>query len=42
MILSFGQQLPMMPTSKRVAGVPRATLAILAGTLPTFHVLMEA
>jgi proton glutamate symport protein len=39
--LSFGQQLLMvftlMLTSKGVAGVPRATLVILLGTLDSFH-----
>jgi proton glutamate symport protein len=43
--LSFGQQLMMMLTlmltSKGVAGVPRAALVILAGTLTTFHLPME-
>ena len=43
--LSFGQQLLMMLTlmltSKGVAGVPRAALVILAGTLSTFHLPME-
>jgi proton glutamate symport protein len=43
--LSFGQQLVMMLTlmltSKGVAGVPRAALVILAGTLSTFHLPME-
>jgi len=43
--LSFGQQLLMMLTlmltSKGVAGVPRAALVILAGTLTTFHLPME-
>jgi proton glutamate symport protein len=43
--LSFGQQLVMMLTlmltSKGVAGVPRAALVILAGTLTTFHLPME-
>lgn len=43
--LSFGQQLLMMLTlmltSKGVAGVPRAALVILAGTLGTFHLPME-
>src|SRR5438477_9468707 len=45
MNLSFGQQLVMMLTlmltSKGVAGVPRAALVILAGTLSTFHLPME-
>ena len=39
--LSFGQQLLMvftlMLTSKGVAGVPRATLVILLGTIDSFH-----
>jgi len=43
--MSFGQQLLMMLTlmltSKGVAGVPRAALVILAGTLSTFHLPME-
>jgi proton glutamate symport protein len=43
--LTFGQQLLMMLTlmltSKGVAGVPRAALVILAGTLTTFHLPME-
>jgi proton glutamate symport protein len=43
--LSFGQQLLMMLTlmltSKGVAGVPRAALVILAGTLSTFRLPME-
>jgi proton glutamate symport protein len=43
--LSFGGQLLMMLTlmltSKGVAGVPRAALVILAGTLSTFHLPME-
>jgi proton glutamate symport protein len=43
--LSFGQQLLMMITlmltSKGVAGVPRAALVILAGTLATFQLPME-
>ena len=43
--LSFGQQLLMMLTlmltSKGVAGVPRAALVVLAGTLTTFHLPME-
>jgi proton glutamate symport protein len=43
--LSFGNQLLMMLTlmltSKGVAGVPRAALVILAGTLSTFHLPME-
>jgi Na+/H+-dicarboxylate symporter len=43
--LPIGQQLLMMLTlmltSKGVAGVPRAALVILAGTLTTFHLPME-
>lgn len=43
--LSFSDQLLMMLTlmltSKGVAGVPRAALVILAGTLTTFHLPME-
>jgi proton glutamate symport protein len=43
--MSFGQQLLMMLTliltSKGVAGVPRAALVILAGTLSTFQLPME-
>ena len=43
--MSLGQQLIMMLTlmltSKGVAGVPRAALVILAGTLGTFHLPME-
>lgn len=43
--MSFGQQLFMMLTlmltSKGVAGVPRAALVILAGTLASFHLPME-
>lgn len=43
--LSAGQQVTMMLalmlTSKGVAGVPRAALVILAGTLSTFHLPME-
>ena len=43
--LSFGDQLLMMLTlmltSKGVAGVPRAALVILAGTLTTFHLPLE-
>jgi proton glutamate symport protein len=43
--LSVGQQvimmLTLMLTSKGVAGVPRAALVILAGTLATFHLPME-
>ncbi|HYK82351.1 MAG TPA: cation:dicarboxylase symporter family transporter [Gemmatimonadales bacterium] len=44
--LSLGQQLLMMltlmVTSKGVAGVPRASLVILAGTLASFHLPVEA
>ena len=43
--MSLGQQLLMMLTlmltSKGVAGVPRAALVILAGTLTTFHLPLE-
>ena len=43
--LAFGTQLVMMLTlmltSKGVAGVPRASLVILAGTLVTFHLPIE-
>jgi proton glutamate symport protein len=43
--LSFGQQLLMMLTlmltSKGVAGVPRASLVILAGTLASFQLPLE-
>ena len=43
--LTLGQQLLMMLTlmltSKGVAGVPRAALVILAGTLSTFHLPIE-
>ena len=43
--LSFGGQLLMMLTlmltSKGVAGIPRGSLVILAGTLSTFHLPME-
>ncbi|HWB85020.1 MAG TPA: dicarboxylate/amino acid:cation symporter [Bryobacteraceae bacterium] len=43
--LTFGAQLLMMLTlmltSKGVAGVPRAALVILAGTLATFHLPIE-
>ena len=43
--MTFGQQMVMMLTlmltSKGVAGVPRAALVILAGTLGTFHLPME-
>ncbi len=45
MNMSIGDQLLMMLTlmltSKGVAGVPRAALVILAGTLATFHLPME-
>ena len=44
--MSLGQQvfmmLTLMLTSKGVAGVPRAALVILAGTLGTFHLPVEA
>ena len=44
--MSLGQQLVMMVTlmltSKGVAGVPRASLVILAGTLASFHLPPEA
>src|SRR5256886_6507376 len=44
--LSLGQQLLMMftlmLTSKGVAGVPRASLVILSGTLATFGLPLEA
>jgi proton glutamate symport protein len=44
--MSLGQQVFMMVTlmltSKGVAGVPRASLVILAGTLGTFHLPVEA
>jgi proton glutamate symport protein len=44
--MSFDQQLIMMltlmVTSKGVAGVPRASLVILAGTLASFHLPLEA
>lgn len=44
--LSLGQQLllmfTLMVTSKGVAGVPRASLVILSGTLATFHLPLEA
>ena len=44
--LTFGQQLVMMLTlmltSKGVAGVPRASLVILSGTLATFGLPLEA
>ena len=43
--LAFGAQvvmlLTLMLTSKGVAGVPRAALVILAGTLATFHLPVE-
>ena len=43
--LSFSQQLvimlTLMLTSKGVAGVPRAAIVILTGTLATFHLPME-
>lgn len=43
--LSFGQQMLMMLTlmlsSKGVAGVPRASLVVLSGTLATFNLPME-
>jgi proton glutamate symport protein len=43
--MTFGQQMVMMLTlmltSKGAAGVPRAALVILAGTLSTFHLPME-
>ena len=43
--MSVGDQLVMMLTlmltSKGVAGVPRAALVILAGTLTTFHLPVE-
>jgi proton glutamate symport protein len=43
--MTFGEQLVMMLTlmltSKGVAGVPRAALVILAGTLTTFHLPVE-
>jgi proton glutamate symport protein len=43
--MSFGEQLVMMLTlmltSKGVAGVPRAALVILAGTLTAFHLPVE-
>ena len=44
--LTLGQQLVMMLTlmltSKGVAGVPRAALVILSGTLASFHIPLEA
>src|SRR4029079_1263472 len=43
--MSFSEQLTMMLTlmlsSKGVAGVPRAALVILSGTLATFHLPVE-
>lgn len=43
--MSFGQQLflmlTLMLTSKGVAGVPRAALVVLTGTLAAFHLPME-
>ena len=43
--MSFGQQLLMvftlMLTSKGVAGVPRAALVILLGTVASFHLPVE-
>jgi proton glutamate symport protein len=46
MAMTLGQQLVMMLTlmltSKGVAGVPRAALVILSGTLATFHIPLEA
>jgi Na+/H+-dicarboxylate symporter len=46
MALTLGQQIVMMLTlmltSKGVAGVPRAALVILSGTLATFHIPLEA
>src|SRR5438270_1582617 len=43
--MSFGEQLllvvTLMLTSKGVAGVPRATLVILLGTAPAFHLPVE-
>ncbi|MBO9571661.1 MAG: dicarboxylate/amino acid:cation symporter [Chitinophagaceae bacterium] len=40
--LSFGEQITMllvlMLTSKGIAGVPRASLVVIAGTLATFHI----
>ena len=45
MNLTIGQQflmmLTLMLTSKGVAGVPRAALVVLAGTLTTFHLPVE-
>ena len=44
--MSLGQQLLMMLTlmltSKGVAGVPRAALVILTGTVASFHLPVEA
>ena len=44
--MTFGQQLVMMVTlmltSKGVAAVPRASLVVLAGTLASFHLPLEA
>jgi Na+/H+-dicarboxylate symporter len=44
--LSLGAQLTMvvtfMLTSKGIAGVPRATLVLIAGTAPSFHLPAEA
>jgi proton glutamate symport protein len=46
MAMTLAQQLVMMLTlmltSKGVAGVPRAALVILSGTLATFHIPLEA
>lgn len=43
--LSFGQQITMllilMLTSKGIAGVPRASLVVIAGTLATFRIPIE-
>ena len=43
--MTWGEQMVMMLTlmltSKGVAGVPRAALVILAGTLTTFHLPVE-
>ncbi len=43
--MSFGEQMllvfTLMLTSKGVAGVPRATLVILLGTAPAFHLPVE-
>lgn len=43
--LDFGQQITMllilMLTSKGIAGVPRASLVVIAGTLATFHIPVE-